>query len=76
MEKKEYPNGIRKLILSYLAGWDLFHKISLLSKSMRDDLPKSGLLEQFKVITIKQSLPNSYIAPASFSYALKLADAI
>ena len=63
---------------SYLPGCDLFHKVALTSKSIRQKLPKSGLLDQIRVITVK--LPtNNYpdLFPVdSFTYALELADSI
>ena len=66
MENKKYPDGIQKLIFNYFPGWDLFHKVSVLSRSLREDLPRSGLLEQWKVITVKDNLPNLFMAPGSF----------
>jgi hypothetical protein len=56
----------------------LFHKIALTSKSIREQLPKSGILDQVKVITIKESKDGSIILLPiiSFFYAWDLATTI
>ena len=50
-----YPESsdLRLLTFSFLEGCDLFHKIALTSKSIRDQLSNSGILDQIKEITIK-----------------------
>jgi len=35
---------IQYKVISYLSGCDLLHKVSLLSKTMRTEIPKAGLL--------------------------------
>jgi hypothetical protein len=69
---------LRLLTFSFLPGYDLFHKIALTSKSIREQLPKSGLLDQVKVITIKESKDGSilFLPFESFLYAWDLANAI
>jgi hypothetical protein len=61
-----------------LPGCDLFHKIALTSKSIRKQLPTSGLLDQVKVITIKESKDGSTVMLPiiSFFYAWDLANVI
>ncbi len=77
---KSYTDSknLRLLTFSYLPGCDLFHKIALTSKSIRKKLPKSGLLDQVKVITIKESKDSSTILLSfeSFLYAWDLANSI
>ena len=36
---------LRLVTFSYLSGSDLYHKIGLLDKTIRDSLPKAGLLD-------------------------------
>ncbi len=74
------PNLLMFLTFSYLTGCELFHKIAVTGKQVRDKLPNSGLLDQDKVITFKKS-ELSYECPEippvnSFSYALELSTAI
>lgn len=77
-----YPesNDLRLLTFSYLPGCDLFHKIALTSKSIRQLMPNSGLLDQVIVISLKTpkdaTLCPDYLPPKSFKYALSLADSI
>ena len=75
-----FPNSnhLRLQTFSYLAGCALFHKIAVLNKSIRINLPKSALLDQFKIITVKAS-KDHYPDPLpleSFRYALLLANSI
>jgi len=65
-------------MFSYLAGCDLFHKIALTCKDIRQRLPNSGLLDQMRVITVKFTLDEEslYFNKNSFNYALALADSI
>jgi len=76
----KYPESrhLQILTFSYLTGCDLFHKIAVTNKAMRESLPNSGLLDQIKVITIKAPTDNYPEIPSvkSFSYALNLADSI
>ncbi len=74
------PNLPMFLTFSYLTGCELFHKIAVTGKQVRDKLPDSGLLDQDKVITFKKfELSDVYpeVPPVnSFSYALELSTAI
>jgi hypothetical protein len=36
---------LRLVTFSYLSGSDLYHKIGLLDKTIRESLPKAGLLD-------------------------------
>ena len=69
-------NDLRFKTFSYLHGCDLFHKIAVTSRAIRDKLPDSGLLDQIRVITIKTLTTgwSHYFPLKSFKYALKLAD--
>ena len=78
-----YPesNDLRLITFSYLQGCDLFHKIALLSKTLRALLPESGLLDQIVVITIKGANKSKSGYPElmpvnSFGYVIQLADSI
>lgn len=59
-------------------GYDLFHKIAVTSKKIREMLPKAGLLDQIIIISIRATdeyLPD--VLPfMSFNYAVSLADCI
>ena len=75
-----YPESpdLRMVTFSYLPGCILFHKIALTCTSIRKQIPKSGLLDQVKVVTIKAPPKNypSRLPPKSFKYALSFADSI
>ena len=75
-----YPESsdLRMVTFSYLPGCILFHKIALTCKSVREHIPKSGLLDQVKVVTIKAPTDNypDRLPLESFKYALSLADSI
>jgi hypothetical protein len=62
------------LTFSYFTGWDLFHKIALTSKQVREMLRNSGLLNQDKVITARG--PEFEPPLNSFIYAIELSNAI
>ena len=62
------------MVISYLPGCDLYHKIALLNKEYRKILPKSGLLDQAIVITLKNLPDYSKIPMTSLFYAISLAD--
>ncbi len=49
----QLPPLLRILTFSYLTGEDLYYKIALTCKSIRESLPNSYLLDQKKVIWIK-----------------------
>jgi hypothetical protein len=75
---KKATKYTRLLMFSYLPGNVLFHKIALLTKEVRKSLPNSGLLDQIKVIGIKETavkLPGPF-PTQSFVYAISLADSI
>lgn len=38
-------SGVYLYIFSYLPGWTLFHKIAVLNKTLRDSLPRAGILD-------------------------------
>ncbi len=69
---------LQLLIFSYLHGYELFHKIAVTSKKMRERLPKAGLLDQLKEIGIIAS--DKYIpyviTLSSFLYAVRIANRI
>ena len=44
---------LRLVVLSYLSGSDLYHKIALLNKLTRVSLVQSKLLDQQKTLTMK-----------------------
>jgi len=75
-----YPESpdLRMVTFSFLSGCDLFHKIALTCTSIRKHLPKAGLLDQVKVVTIKAPTDNipDRLPLESFKYALSLADSI
>ena len=64
--------SFRLLVLSYLSGADLYHKIALIDKRTRDSLPDSGLLDQIKILTMN-NLPARL---KDLTYAFKLLNAI
>ena len=71
-------NAFKLLVFSYLTGCELFHKISITSKSIRSQLPKARLLNQDRVITVKLEQDGEspiQVATDSFMYALELANA-
>lgn len=53
----QYPDScdLKLLTFSFLHGYELFHKIAVTSKNMRDKLLNAGLLDQIIVIGIKAS---------------------
>ena len=65
-------------VLSYLPGCDLLHKISLLSKGIRFEIPRAGLLNQLIVLVVKEFKSGVVTIPplSSFEYALSFADVI
>ena len=69
---------VKFVVFSYLSGCEIFHRIALTSKRIRDQLPDSGLLNQIKVITIKHEKAEEMSLPKaeSFLYAIRLADGI
>ena len=72
-------NFLRLKTFSYLNGSVLFHKIALLSKSVREKLPNSGLLDQIIALGVKDSFGRTcpdYFPVDSFKYALRLVDSI
>ncbi len=63
-------------IFSYLPGCDLYHKIALLDKATRKQLPKTGLFDQVIIISLKELQDYNVIPMTSLLYALRLADSI
>ena len=65
-------------VFSFLEGDDLFHRISILNKKIRETLPKAGLLTQIKIVTCKElhAFRNIEIALNSFEYALKITNGL
>ena len=41
------------MVFSFLPGPDLFHRIAVLNSKLRKEIPKSGLLDQEKELTLK-----------------------
>ncbi len=52
-----YPGSSDLFLLtfSYLHGFELFHKIAVLNRKIRESLPHAGLLDQVIIIGIKES---------------------
>jgi len=46
--------SLQLVTFSYLSGSDLYHKIALLNRSTRSQLPQSGLVDQLRILTLKQ----------------------
>ena len=71
-------NHLWLVTFAYLPGCDLFHKIALLNKFFRRELPSSGLLDQIRVIKIKapSSDDPTDLPLDSLKYALELADSL
>ena len=70
-------DNFRFSVISFLQGGILFHKIALLNKHFRKQLPQSGLLDQIISITVKKELSDigeTFFPFESFIYAVKLAD--
>ncbi len=76
-----YPGSSDLFLLtfSYLHGFELFHKIAVTSKKIRESLPNAGLLDQTIIIGIVASdkdYPEVIPPIKSFLYAVSLADSI
>ena len=74
-----YPDHLRLFIFSYLTGFELFDKIAVTSKAIRNELPISGLLDQDKVIALnekKDKFGHTLIPIDSFRYGIQLATSI
>lgn len=76
-----YPGSSDLFLLtfSYLHGFELFHKIAVTSKKIRESLPNAGLLDQNIIIGIEASdkdIPDVIPPIKSFLYAVRLADSI
>jgi hypothetical protein len=71
-------NLARLTVYSYLDGATLFHKIALLNRLNREQLPEHALLDQIIQISIKSEYSESKETPPtkSFIYAVRLADCI
>jgi len=68
---------VKLIVLSYLPAYTLFHKIAILNKLTRDELPNWKILDQEKILTVTRFKPSpTYQNPMpplkSFDYALKL----
>ena len=61
-----------------MPGCDLLHKISLLSKNIRAEVPRAGLLNQLIVLSAREFKAGVVTIPPlnSFEYALSFADVI
>jgi len=46
--------SLQFVTFSYLSGSDLYHKIALLNRSTRSQIPQSGLVDQLRILTLKQ----------------------
>lgn len=75
-----YPDSLdlKLLTYSFLEGCELFNKIAVTSKRMRNSIIGAGLLDQIKIITVKPSTEDypKYLPKDSFLYAIDLADVI
>ena len=69
-------NLARLKVLSYLPANVIFHKIAVLSKQYRKELPEWAILDQEKILTFKRFNPQNFKLPSSnsFRYALELID--
>ena len=65
-------NDLRLVVLSFLSGSDLYHKIALLNKLTRVSLVQSKLLDQPTTLTMKTFTEN----PLHLIYAFDLVDTI
>ena len=87
LKKQSYLNHRKYLtsknfaltVFSFLPGCDLFHKIALLNRKMRKELPGSGILDQEKelsprVLSRREGLRGYKIQ--DFSYGFELATVI
>jgi hypothetical protein len=56
----QYPNSLnlKLLTFAFLTGSDLFNKIAVTSKKIRNSMKGAGLLDQVKVITVKAPAEN------------------
>ena len=63
---------LRYYTFSFFSGSEIYHKLALLNKQTRRDLPGSGLLDQVKVLKVKAYPKNI----AHLQYAFNLADVI
>ena len=69
----ELSKNLQLMILSFLSGSTIFHKLAQTSKSLREELLYAGLLEQELVVELK--LENfQFLSSDSFIYAMKLVD--
>ena len=62
---------------SYLPGATLFHKIALLNKEIRKELPDAALLDQIIVVTVTKEqadIGETMFPHDSLMYAVRLAD--
>ena len=65
------------MVFAYLPGATLFHRIALLNKKVREELPKAAMLDQIITIPISKdkSASSENIFPKdSFIYAVRLCD--
>ena len=71
-----HSHDLRLLTFSFLSGDELFKKIAVLNKKLRQSLPGAGLLDQHKSISIKctDCEITDEFALDSFLYAVSLAD--
>jgi hypothetical protein len=66
------------IVFSFLPGNILLHKIALLNKRTRAKLPNSAIIDQIKVVTVKEFQNDFEIIPAvdSFLYTISLVNGI
>ena len=43
------------IVFSFLTGEELYHKVALLNKKTRESLPDSHLLNQIKILTMRNA---------------------
>lgn len=70
-----FKHNFMLMVFSYFNGSDIFHVFSLLNKSIRDELPTSGLLDQEKILRVKLQPAHKELMN-HIAYGLKLADTV
>ena len=72
---KGFKQNYMMMVISYFNGSDLLHIFARLNKSLRAKLPNSGLLDQQKVLRVKQDITLHKILQ-KIKYGVKLVDKI
>jgi hypothetical protein len=61
------------MVFSHFNGSDVFHTFARLNKSIREEIPKAGLLDQDKVLRLNKNAPKINLIK-NISYGLSLAN--